>query len=159
MSVLSLRTAVDMDHNDRYIIQNCSSKIYIIPDAIGFVFFSLCPEISPDQLFRNGWRSNALASIPFWQVDTLHQKHCLLACRLKAGEIPLEEQSEDPEKKVTYLMPAMDFHQRRHEAVLQEAADMDLVLDGKKVVNITPNPRPFHILPPDTKEGKVQEGC
>lgn len=30
-------------------------------------------------------------------------------------------------------MPAMDFHQRRHESVLQEAANMDLVLDGKKV--------------------------
>ena len=53
--------------------------------------------------------------------------------RLRAGEIPLEEESADPEKKVTYLMPAMDFHQRRHESVLSEAANMDLVLDGKKV--------------------------
>ena len=69
MSVLSLRTAVDMDHNDA----------------------------------------------------------------LKAEEIPLEEDSPDPEKKVTYLMPAMDFHERRHEHVLKEAAEMDLVLDGKKV--------------------------
>jgi len=74
MSVLSLRTAVDMDHNDS----------------------------------------------------------------LKNQEIPLEEESADPGKevnseKVTYLMPAMDFRQRRHESVLGEAADMDLVLDGKKV--------------------------
>lgn len=60
-------------------------------------------------------------------------KHPVHGNRLRASEIPLEEQSEDPEKKVTYLMPAMDFHQRRHDSVLSEAANMDLVLDGKKV--------------------------
>ena len=75
MSVLSLRTAVDMDHNDA----------------------------------------------------------------LKAEEIRLEEDSPDPEKKVTYLMPAMDFHERRHEHVLKEAAEMDLVLDGRKVRSILPS--------------------
>jgi len=71
MSVLSLRTAVDMDHNDT----------------------------------------------------------------LDAGEVPLGEQedSADPERKVTYLQPAMDFHQRRHDSVMKEAEEMDLVLDGKKV--------------------------
>lgn len=46
----------------------------------------------------------------------------------------MEEESGDPEKKVTYLMPAMDFHQHRHDSVLDEAANMDLVLDGKKVI-------------------------
>ena len=30
-------------------------------------------------------------------------------------------------------MPAMNFKQQRHEDVLREAADMDLVLQGKKV--------------------------
>jgi hypothetical protein len=81
MSVLSLRTAVDMDHNDT----------------------------------------------------------------LQNEEIPLEE-SADPEKKVTYLMPAMDFHQRRHDSVLGEAAEMDLVLDGKKVPPPPSGPRPPQTL-------------
>jgi hypothetical protein len=76
MSVLSLRTAVDMDHNDT----------------------------------------------------------------LASGEVPLGEESADPEKRVTYLMPAMDFHQRRHESVLGEAAEMDLVLDGKKVLVFVHSP-------------------
>lgn len=30
-------------------------------------------------------------------------------------------------------MPAMDFDEARHQTVLQEALDMDLVLQGKKV--------------------------
>ena len=34
-------------------------------------------------------------------------------------------------------MPAMDFYQRRHETVLSEAANIDLVLDGKKVSTFT----------------------
>lgn len=67
---------------------------------------------------------------------------CLNLCtnmavhRLKADEIPLQEESENPEKKVTYLMPAMDFHSRRHDIVMGEAANMNLVLDGKKVLSI-----------------------
>lgn len=83
---------------------------------------------------------NLLGSVRSLSLKIVYHERCVLLedrklsfRRLKAGEIPLEERSEDPEKKVTYLMPAMDFHQRRHESVLQEAANMDLVLDGKKV--------------------------
>lgn len=70
----------------------------------------------------------------------------LACCRLRSADIPLEERSEDPEKKITYLMPAMDFHQRRHDSVLAEAANMGLVLDGKKVLPFSPPNLPLQYL-------------
>ena len=51
--------------------------------------------------------------------------------RLTQGDVTLDDEGKS--KKASYLMPAMDFDETRHETVLQEAEDMDLALQGKKV--------------------------
>ena len=68
-----------------------------------------------------------------WQLSELQLPDMTtsFACRLTEGDSALEDEGKS--KKASYLMPAMDFDEMRHETVLQEAEDMDLALQGKRV--------------------------
>lgn len=62
---------------------------------------------------------------------------CGVFVRIADEEISLEATEQPIERRgnETYLMPSMNFDEAKHDALLKEAADMDLVLQGKKVTS------------------------
>ena len=168
MSVLSLRTAVDMDHNDKYaalFALACSDQmLYNLNPSPSKMLF--CPKScflvehlenlsctckNTRGLFRlpsnillavhRGSLQEGCCAILYCQLIHLPiqvaikripiQNKRALSRRVTAGDVSLD--GSDPKAGKTYLMPAMDFDEAKHDSALQEAAEMEQVLQGKKV--------------------------